>query len=916
MVVSPLGAGGMGEVWRATDTRLGRDVALKLLPEAFASDPDRLARFEREARLLASLSHPNIATLFGLEEIAGQRVLAMELVEGEDLAERLKRGKTPVDETVAIAKQIAEALEEAHEKGVVHRDLKPANVKLTPDGKAKVLDFGLAKAWSGNDDPFSGSSPALSQSPTLARTGTAAGLILGTAAYMSPEQARGKVLDKRSDIWSFGVVLFEMLTGRKLFDGETVTDVLAAVVRQEIDWSALPGDTPPALRRLLRRCLERDPKKRLRDVGEARLALDESSRGETPDAAGTGRTLAASPTGPWIALRRAAPFVALAAAAAAGAGYWAGRSARPASSVTVTHLEMGLAPAEKLGPAGRMERPYRHAFALTPDGRRLVFAGVRGETTQLYVRSLDAREAVALAGTEGANTPFLSPDGRWVAFLADGRIRKTPIDGGPVETVAELAGDARAVSPLVAPKDDLFGASWGEGDVIVFGRYNDGLWKVRAGGGTPAPLTTLGKGDLAHRMPRVLPGGRAVLFQVRGEHDALAVVPVEGGSPRTILEAAGDARYSPTGHLVYVRGAMLMAVPFDLPSLTVTGTPVALLDGVLVASGGKRPALSTGAAQFDLAAGGTLVYATGGSYPEEPNRLAWADRTGRVEPLETPPGTYTRPRLSPDGRRVVVTQQSPDPSDKGGLSLFDLGRGSFGRLTDEGEWGPTWSADGTEVFFGGRTPLGRVRSDATGKPERIGEELQAQASSAAPDGSVLAILRSGAGSGTDIWLVPLRGGGEPRPWLQTQANEAWAEFSPDGKWMAYGSDASGRYEVYVRPFPGPGTPYQVSVEGGSSPLWARSGRELFFLKRNGRLSAMMVADVTASASFSAGRPRVLFEGRIGSLGGPTGYDVSLDGSRFLFVEDLDAPAQPATRLEIVLGWPEDLRRAIARGQAR
>jgi serine/threonine-protein kinase len=408
----------------------------------------------------------------------------------------------------------------------------------------KVLDFGLAKAWSGSDDPFAGSAPAPSQSPTLARTGTAAGLILGTAAYMAPEQARGKPVDKRSDIWSFGVVLFEMLTGRKLFDGETVTDVLAAVVRQEIDWSALPGDTPPVLRRLLRRCLERDPKKRLRDVGEARLAIDESSRGETPDATGTGSTLAASAAGPWVALRRAAPFVALAAAAAAGAGYWAGRSARPAPSMAVTHLEMGLAPAEKLGPAGRMERPYRHAVALTPDGRRLVFAGVRGETTQLYVRSLEAREAVALPGTEGADTPFLSPDGRWVAFLADGRIRKTPVDGGPVETVAELAAGARSVSPLVAPKNDLFGASWGEGDVIVFGRYNDGLWKVRAGGGTPAPLTTLGKGDLAHRLPRVLPGGKAVLFQIRGEHDSLAVVPVEGGSPRTILESAGDARPS------------------------------------------------------------------------------------------------------------------------------------------------------------------------------------------------------------------------------------------------------------------------------------------------------------------------------------------------------------------------------------
>jgi eukaryotic-like serine/threonine-protein kinase len=906
----------MGEVWRATDTRLGRDVALKLLPEAFSPDPDRLARFEREAKLLASLSHPNIATLFGLEEIAGQRILAMELVEGEDLSERLKRGPIPVDEAVAIAKQIAEAVEEAHEKGVVHRDLKPANVKLTPDGKAKVLDFGLAKAWSGNDELFSSRGSALSQSPTLARTGTAAGLILGTAAYMAPEQARGKPVDKRSDIWSFGVVLFEMLTGRKLFDGETVTDVLAAVVRQDIDWSALPADTPATLRRLMRRCLERDPKKRLRDVGEARFVLDEGSRGETTDAEGREGALVDSPATPWIGLRQVVSFVALAAAAAAGAGYWAGRTAAPAASMTVTHLEMGLAPSEKLGPVGRMERPYRHAFALTPDGRRVVFTGVRGETTQLYVRSLDAREAVALPGTEGADTPFLSPDGRWVAFLADGRIRRTPLDGGPVEIVADLTRDPRSVSPLVAPKEDLFGASWGDGDVIVFGRYNDGLWKVRAGGGTPVPLTTLGKDELAHRLPRVLPGGKAVLFHVRGPHDALAVVSVDGGAPRRILESAGDARYSPTGHLVYVHGAILMAAPFDLASLTVTGTPVALFDGVLVASGVGRPALDTGAAQFDVSAGGTLVYATGGQVPGEPTRLVWVDRTGRVEPLGTPPGIYARPRLSPDGRKIVVARMPSDPSAMGGLSVFDLGRGSFGQITEQDEWGPAWSADGTELFFGGRTPLGRVRSDGTGKREWLGEELHAQASSAAPDGSVLAILRSGPGTGTDIWLMPLRGGGEPRPWLQTQANEAWAEFSPDGRWMAYASDVSGRDEVYVRPFPGPGTPYQVSVEGGRSPLWARGGRELFFVKRDGRLTAVMVADVTGSVPFSAGRPRLLLKGRFTTLGGPTGYDVSPDGRRLLLVEELDAPVQPATRLDVVLGWPEELRRAMARAQAR
>jgi serine/threonine-protein kinase len=904
----------MGEVYRAADTKLGREVALKVLPAEFAADADRLARFEREARVLASLNHPGIAHLYGFEHVGDPssrsptHFLVMELVEGEDLAERLKRGALGVDEAVTIATRVAEALEEAHEKGIVHRDLKPANVKLTPDGRVKVLDFGLAKAWSGDAGVLSGTG-GLSQSPTLARTGTEAGLILGTAAYMAPEQARGKAVDKRADIWAFGVVLFELLTGRKLFDGETVTDVLAAVVRQEIDWSVLPVGTPAAVRRLLARCLDRDPRKRLRDVGEARLALEEAARADEtlPPIPG------AAPVATSGGVRPPAWSLALALAAVAVAAFWAGRSARPGPTATpVSHLELGLAPAEKLGPPDRMQRPWRHAFALTPDGRRLVFAGERGGATQLYVRPLDAREAAPLAGTEGADTPFLSPDGQWVAFLAEGQIRKVPIDGGPVETIAGIAAGDRSVSPLVRAKEDLFGASWGEGDVIVFGRYNDGLWRVSARGGTPARLTTLAPGETAHRLPRVLPGGKAVLFRARG---ALAVAPIEGGAHRVVLEPAGDARYSPTGHLVFVRDAILMAAPFDLRSLSVTGPSVALLDDVLVATGSRRPSLDTGAAQFDLARDGTLAYATGGVYPDEPTRLAWVDRAGRVEPLAAPTGNYSRPRLSPDGRRVAAAYTSQEASDAGGLAVLDLARGSFGRLPGESSWGPVWSADGSEVLFGGRTPLGRVAADGSRKPEPLGVSFQAQASSVSPDGSLLATLRNSAQTGTDIWIVPLAGG-EPRPWLETSANEAWAEFSPDGKWMAYGSDVSGRNEVYVRPFPGPGSPYQVSVDGGYSPIWARSGRELFFVTRVEGVLHVLAADVATSPSFSAGRPRLLFKGRFGTLGGPTGYDVSADGRRFLMVEDLGAPAQPATRLRVVLGWPEELRRTATRTEAR
>jgi serine/threonine-protein kinase len=906
-IVERIGAGGMGEVYRARDTKLNRDVALKVLPEVFARDAERMARFRREAQVLASLNHPNIATIHGLEESNGHCALVMELVEGPTLAERI-RGSADVgavrepplqlDESLHIAKQIAEGLEYAHEKGVIHRDLKPANVKVRPDGTVKILDFGLAKAL--EDTPAAGS---INDSPTISAAASREGMILGTAAYMSPEQARGKTLGRRCDIWSFGAVLFEMLTGKQAFPGEDVSHTLAAVIMKEPDWSVLPDNLPAPLGRLLRRCLTKDPRNRLQAIGDARIVIEEKLAG-TPDVGAvrpaahglpaTGREppLQQAPTPTW---RQALPWAVAAILAAVLLALTIGnalRGPRPATR-PIARLVVTLPPSDRLalGPLGHI--------ALAPDGSRLVYVGNHGGSTQLYLRAIDRFEATPIAGTEGAESPFFSPDGQSVGFFAEGKLKKVSLGGGmPVRLCS---------APLNR------GASWGPDDSIIFApSVSSGLFRVSAAGGTPKPLTIPDrkKGQISHRWPEILPGGKAVLFTIWSaasfDFARIGVLSLETGEQRVLVEGGGYARYAPSGHLVYARAGGLLAVPFDLKGLEVTGPRVSILEGV------SMSALSC-AAEFSLSADGLLAYVPGGSSFGE-STLLWADRTGAVQPLPAPSRGYFAPRLSPDGQRVAVGIQGINP----GLWLYDLARGTLTRLA-ESTVAPRqiWTPDGKHLTFlsatSGAMNLYGMAADGSGAAERLTTSGNAQfPGSWSPDGHVLAFSEADPTTGYDIWMLGLQGDRKARPFLQTPSNEYAPMFSPDGRWLAYGSDESGRKEIYVRPFPGPGGKMQISTQGGTEPMWARNGRELFY--RNG--DKMMAAAVETKPVFAAAKPKLLFEGhyQAGFSAFDTAYyDVSPDGQRFLMIKGSEQESA-ATQLNLVLNWSDELRRLAPAGK--
>jgi serine/threonine-protein kinase len=889
-----LGAGGMGEVYRATDSRLGREVALKVLRPDLARDADGLARFEREARLLAGLQHSNIAVIHGFEETDGVRALVMELVEGSTLAERIAQGRIPLEEALPLARQVAEALEYAHERGIIHRDLKPANVKVTPDGVVKVLDFGLAKALTAERGPREAT-----DSPTLSVASTAMGAIMGTAAYMSPEQARGKAVDRRTDIWAFGCLLYEMLSGRRPFAGETVTDTLATVLQTEPDWTALPATTPQTLTQLLRRCLEKDVKRRLQAIGEARLVLEELTQ---VSASGRLVALDLQATLPPAALRPGRPLALLVAAAAALGGLLLGGLTvgllRPApEKPPLTWLALGLAPAEQLADP----RPRLSAFALSPDGRRIAFAGAHAGKAALYVRAFDRPEATVVAGTEDAANPFFSPDGRWIGFVHGALLKKVSVDGGPVTTIADLA------SKGAASGGDVYGASWGDGDRIVIGRFSDGLFEVSASGGVPRALTKLeGRGDVAaHRLPQILPGGRSILFtlcrNLAGDSDV--AVLTESGEERVLVESAADGRYLPTGQLVFFREGVLHAAAFDLRRLALAGTAAPILEDVMQATGGGAPARNSGAAQFAWSASGTLAFARGGAQPLLRSRPVWLDRRGQTEALALRDGYYSRPRLSPDGRRIAVTHTTEGKRDRTRIWVLDLARGAFGPLPGEGFSGPVWSADGQTLFFRGQRPPGlyRARADGAGEPELLlASAGNVQAGSTSPDGSVLAYVDRSAETNQDIWVLPLVHNGKPRPWLKTSASENQPELSPDGRFMAYASNVSGRSEVYVQPYPGPeGSRYQISLSGGQSPRWSRDGRELLFLT-DARPRRLLAVDVRISPAFDTGRPREVFAADFELPGASAGYDVSPEGRRFLVLRDVETPDRAVTDLQVVL----------------
>jgi Tol biopolymer transport system component len=900
-IIAAIGAGGMGEVYRACDTKLNRDVAIKVLPDLFANDAERLARFMREARTLASLNHANIAAIYGVEESGGVCGLVMELVEGEDLSQRIAQGAVPLDEALAVASQIAEALAAAHEQGIVHRDLKPANVKVRPDGTVKVLDFGLAKAMESSAGP----SPIVSQSPTLTTPAmmTGVGVILGTAAYMSPEQARGKAVDKRTDIWAFGCVLYEMLSGRRPFDAEDVSMTLASVMMKEPDWAALPEDVPPHVRTVVRRCLEKDRKRRLSDIAVAQFLINEPPAPIAIEAPPAPAVAAAreSARAPFTRLAAAGAMSGLALAAAVGITWWL---LRPAAPQPVRFLIVPP-PAQPLTIHG-----FQRDIAITPDGRHIVYrvgpAGVVG--TQLAVRSLDELDARILTGIAGIRSPFISPDGHWIGFFegtAGGDLKKVSIQGGPPIALCKYVGN-----PLEA--------SWGPDDRIIFATSDrsTGLLSVSAAGGEPKTLTKpdTAHGETDHLMPFVLPGGRAVLFTIvmQGQpidSAQIAVLDLTTGQKRVLVRGGSDARYVDTGYLVYAAAGTLRAVRFDPKRLELAGDPVPLIENVTMSS-------ITGTADFVLSQNGTLVYVPGGAVGGLGRSLAWVSRQGREEPIKAPQRLYAIPRISPDGTRVAfdIRDQEND------IWVWDLKRETLARLTFDpgGDQFPVWTPDSRRIVFSSaRDVVANLYSQAadnTGTIERLTRSPNAQLPlSISPDGSRLVFMEISPKTNQDIGMLTL-GDAKNRvvsPLLQTMFTEANAEVSPNGRWMAYQSSESGTFQIYVRPFPNVDTGrWQISTSGGTRPLWARSGRELFYYD-SGANALMVVAVQTTGPMFSAGNPIKLFDTApyFWANNGRT-YDVSAD-ARFLMIKPASLSGQnsnaPPPSLVVVEHWMEELK---------
>ena len=880
-VGTQIGAGGMGEVYRATDTNLKRPVALKVLPTEVGADADRLVRFQREAELLASLSHPNIAAIYGLEQSADGTALVMELVEGPTLAERIAHGAIPLAEALPLAAQIAEALEAAHEAGVVHRDLKPANVKLRPDGLVKVLDFGIAKAL----DHVPGHGAGLSESKVMtAQAATEAGTILGTAPYMSPEQASGRAVDKRTDIWAFGCVLFEMLTGAGPFTRNTTPETLAAILEREPDWGGLPPATPGAVRRLLKRCLVKDPRRRLRDIGDARADLVEA-----PEEAATRPTSA----GRGAAFRLAA--VAVLAAAAAGLFVWNLRPGLPPGappSSSIARLVLAAPPGEAIA-------SDRMAIAISPDGRHVAYVAGRDNRRQIYLRNIDEFDNTPLPDTEGADSPFFSPDGEWIGFGAGGRLRKVRLTGGPAQTITETVQTVSA-----------FGfASWERDDSIYFTPTpGAGIWRVPSAGGTPTAVTTLLETENSHRWAQLLPGGRTLLFSATTAANSRShAQSLDSGERKPLLEGVGT-RYLPTGHLVYVEGGTLMAAPFDLNRLEVTGRPVAVLSGFLQPSALRNSTVTGFVPHIAFSDAGTITYLPANARPER-NALVWVNRAGVEQPTGASGSLYSQPRLSPDGRRVAVTISGDEHDD---VWLYDLGREAWSRFTSEGNSAfPLWTRDGRRLTYasdkGGPDNMYSKALDGSGSEERILASDRANYPFAwTADGRLIFVMPDPIRL-QDIMVLRPGENTDPTPVLATQFGEGAPALSPDGRWLAYVSNESGRNEVHVRPFADSGERVTISIDGGNEPVWSPDGHELFY--RSG--DAMMAVDVSANPEFVAGRPRPLFEGsHERTLALWPNYDVSRDGQRFLMVKAIDEGRQGSTQINVVLNWHEELKRLV------
>ena len=904
-VGSLLGRGGMGEVYRAHDTKLGRDVAIKVLPGAFTADALRVASLEREARVVAALNHPHIAAIHGLEESEGVRGLVLELVEGQTLAQKLAvaAGSSPpglrLKEVLAIARQTADALEAAHDKGITHRDLKPGNIKITPEGVVKLLDFGIAKVVT---DGRPGRDLAPAQTVTDAARG---GPIVGTVAYMSPEQARGQSVDKRTDIWAFGCVLYEMLSGTMAFEGNSVSDTITAILERDPDWTMLPSDTPRALRRLVQRCLEKDPKQRLHDIGDARLEIEQIIQSPTED---VDADVAWHHSRRWR--RRAWLAMTVGAVAALSAvglivSAWTRDLALPGDG-RVVRLTIDLPKGQTISPE------FNSKIALSPDGTRLAFTPLPGP---VYIRRLNALqdeplEITASPGFRGA--PLFSPDGASISFIEG----NSSFSWARPFLAASLAGGAPT---KLVEYDSFHRGDWGsDGWIYWTSSYPGGIVRIRDSGGAIEPVTEIDteNGERSHRFADLLPGGQAIIYTasfdgIGSYNDArIDLWDLTTRQKKTLIEGGTSAVYSPTGHIVYAKAGKLFAVPFDLQRREVTGAPMEVLDGVMMSG-------NTGAAHFSLSARGDLAYVPGAS--DGGNRtLVWVDRSGNTEAVPLPPASYLYPRISPDGRSLAVEIEGPNHD----FYFYDFARTVLSKVTTDGmSHDPVWSPDGRQVAFrswqtGGMT-MWLMPSDRSAPAKRLDPSGTRQSPvSFSPDGKFLTFDQKDPQTRDDVFVLPLDGSHAPMAVAQSRFGEGSGKFSPDGRWIAYSSAESGRPEVYVQAFPGPGLKLQVSKDGGTDPTWRRTGGELYY--RSG--DKMMAVSVTTSPEFKAAAPRLLWVGAYSSGTGSScgmpgvassSYDVSADGQRFLMVRE-DLPAD-ASRIVVVLNWAEELK---AREQAR
>jgi serine/threonine-protein kinase len=875
-VVAKLGEGGMGEVYRARDTKLHREVAVKILPALFASDPGRLTRFEREAQTLAALNHPHIAQIYGV--IEHPSALVMEFVDGETLAERIARGPIPAEDALPFARQIAAALETAHQRGIVHRDLKPANIMLTREGAVKVLDFGLAKAF----DPVSDATAmpaAIANSPTFTSPATQIGVVLGTAAYMAPEQAKGRAVDRRVDVWAFGCVFYEMLTGRRPFAGEDVTDVITAIMRDEPDWSRLPRGRealPPVAERYLQRCLQKNPAERVQDMGDVRLALTGAFDGAT-----TASAPAASAS--WWNARTLAAAIVLATAAGAAAS-WALKPVPPQPPAPVRRLTITPSPSIAIANTNR-------DLTITPDGKAIVYFSSQGASRELFVRRMDALVPTALFDACTCFEPTVSPDSQWVAFSdeQDYTLRKVSLSGGSATTIASIRREMR-------------GASWGDDEAIVYAT-TEGLWRVPASGGTPASIVRpdASRGEAEYAWPEVLPGSGAVLFTITAEgaarDKAVAIRDLKSGITKVLLHGATNPHYSRSGHLLYVSEGALRAVRFDASTLAIDGTPVTVAEDV--------PAKAAGAADFAAAGDGTLAYIAGAASAQR--RLVWIDRDGARTVLPAPLHSYTIPRISPDGTRIALDVRE----QRVNIWIWDIARQTLTRLTDTPSFDgvPLWSRDGRVIIFasGRNGPQGLFTQPADGSAparELFKAGTMSHPMSLTLDGLHLLYEYRNEAPNSDIMMIPLQGAITPSPVLATNANEVNAEVSPDGHFLAYQSNESGTEEVWVRPFPDVQSGrWQISVKGGTKPAWGAGGRELYYVSFDDHLFRV---DVTLQPVFRAGAPKPALDTAIYARVGARTYDVSPDG-RLLVIEPLGAQPGEAT-ITVVFGEGDELKR--------